>query len=72
MENLEITSSQIETLSDEHRQELNEDQKPLIELYDSAKQEMRAEEINNQLLDLELSLAQSHQETETDEDELEL
>lgn len=72
MENLEITSSQIETLNDEHREEPNEDQKPVIEQYDSAQQEIRAEEINNQLLDLELSLSQSHQEAESDEEELEM
>ena len=72
VENLELTSSQIDNFDD--KEELK-DQKPnlvqepsQIEL--SLIRERRAEEINQQLVDLELKLP--HFEAESDESELDL
>lgn len=74
MENLELTSSQIDNFDD--KEELH-DQKPNLAQEQEPSQielslirERRAEEINQQLVDLELNLP--HFEVESDESELEL
>lgn len=67
VENIELTSSQIDNLCVK-KEEV--EQKPVIE-YNIKQHEKRAEEINQQLIDLELKF--SHYEVESDEeDELDL
>lgn len=66
MENFELTNSQIETIEGEIEPV---DCKPII-TQTLAEQEKRADEINQQFIDLELKFA--HYEAETDEEELDL
>lgn len=66
MENFELTNSQIERIEDEIEPV---EIKPTI-TQTLAEQEKRAEEINQQFIDLELKFA--HYEDETDDEELDL
>lgn len=67
MENLELTSKEIESIEEESTEPV--DQKPNIQT-NLVQHEKRAEEINQQFIDLELKFSQF--EAETDEEELDL
>lgn len=64
IENFELVNSQIDSIKDEAEPD---DCKPVI-TQTIAEQEKRAEEINQQFLDLELKLMQNEAYSEDDED----
>lgn len=64
MENLELTNSQIEVFDDEERIE------PKAIKSEPVPQEQRAEEINQQLIDLELKFSQFEDEIDDDDDDV--